>query len=50
MKMMVVKDIDRNHKIYIIAQMFYFYKVITHLSPLYPPFPKFWEGGKEVGK
>jgi hypothetical protein len=24
--------------------------IITHPSPLYPPFPEFWEGGKEVGK
>ena len=24
--------------------------VITHPSSLYPPFPKFWEGGKEAGK
>ena len=24
--------------------------VITHPSPLYPPFPKIWEGGSEDGK
>jgi len=35
----------------IVAQMFYSTRVITHSSPLFPPFPKLvWEGGKEDGK